>query len=114
MSEGLDPKDVGRVLNNYLDGMTGAVKRYEGTVDKFIGDAVFAIWNAPLDVEDYATKAVRCALDLDTFTESFRIKMNAEGIPLGVTRIGVHTGAAARSAISAPATGSAIRPPATR
>jgi class 3 adenylate cyclase/CHASE2 domain-containing sensor protein len=95
MAEGLDPKDVGRVLNNYLDGMTGAIKKHDGTIDKFIGDAVFALWNAPLDVADYATKAVRCALDMDVFTESFRLKMNAEGIPLSYTRIGVHAGAAA-------------------
>ena len=95
MSEGLDSRDVGHLLNNYLDGMTSTVKKYDGTVDKFIGDAVFAIFNAPLDVDDHATKAVRCMLDLDTFTESFRKKMNAEGIPLGVTRIGVNTGVAA-------------------
>ena len=95
MAEGLDSKDVGRVLNGYLDGMTSAVQKHDGTVDKFIGDAVFALWNAPLDVADYATKAVRCALDMDAFTESFRLKMNAEGIPLGITRIGVHAGAAA-------------------
>ncbi len=95
MSEHLDPKDVGRVLNDYLDGMTAAVQAQDGTVDKFIGDAVFAIWNAPLDVPDYPTKAVRCALQMDAFTERFRAQMNAEGIPLGVTRIGVHSGAAA-------------------
>jgi class 3 adenylate cyclase/CHASE2 domain-containing sensor protein len=95
MAEGLDSKDVGRVLNSYLDGMTAAVRKHEGTIDKFIGDAVFALWNAPLDVPDYATKAVRCALDMDIFTEEFRKRMNAEGIPLSYTRIGVHAGAAA-------------------
>jgi class 3 adenylate cyclase len=95
MAEKLDPKDVGRVLNSYLDGMTAAVQTYDGTVDKYIGDAVFALWNAPVDVDDYATKAVRCALDMDAFTESFRKQMNDEGIPLGMTRIGVHAGAAA-------------------
>ncbi|MEI9886957.1 MAG: adenylate/guanylate cyclase domain-containing protein [Rhizomicrobium sp.] len=114
MSEGLDPKDVGRVLNNYLDGMTGAIKKHDGTIDKFIGDAVFALWNAPLDVPDYGTKAVRCALDMDLFTESFRIKMNAEGIPLSYTRIGVHAGAAAvgnfgsRDRLSYTASGDAV------
>jgi adenylate cyclase len=95
MSEGLDSRDVGRLLNEYLDGMTSTVQKYDGTVDKFIGDAVFAIFNAPLDVEDHATKAVHCMLDLDTFTEGFRKKMNEEGIPLGLTRIGVNTGVAA-------------------
>jgi len=83
------------VLNSYLDGMTAAVQKHEGTIDKYIGDAVFALWNAPVDVADYATKAVRCALDMDAFTEKFRAQMQAEGIPLGITRIGVHAGAAA-------------------
>jgi adenylate cyclase len=95
MAEGLDSKDVGRVLNSYLDGMTAAIQKHEGTIDKFIGDAVFALWNAPLDVADYATKSVLCALEMDRFTESFRKQMNAEGIPLSYTRIGVHAGAAA-------------------
>ena len=95
MAEGLDSEDVGRLLNDYLDGMTAAVKKHEGFVDKFIGDAVFAIFNAPADVADHATKCVRCMLDLDSFTESFRVQKNAEGIPLGLTRIGGHTGTAA-------------------
>jgi class 3 adenylate cyclase/CHASE2 domain-containing sensor protein len=95
MSEGLDSRDVGRLLNSYLDGMTSTIQKYDGTVDKFIGDSVFAIFNAPLDVEDHATKTVRCMLDLDVFTEEFRRKSNEEGIPLGVTRIGVNTGVAA-------------------
>src|SRR4029077_2113716 len=93
--EGLDSKDVGRILNAYLDGMTSTVQKFDGTVDKFIGDSVFAIFNAPLDVEDHATKGVRCMLEMDKLTEEFRQKMNAEGIPLGVTRIGVNTGIAA-------------------
>jgi len=95
MSEGLDSKDVGRILNAYLDGMTSTVQKFDGTVDKFIGDSVFAIFNAPLDVEDHATKGVMCMLEMDRLTEEFRRKMNAEGIPLGVTRIGVNTGIAA-------------------
>jgi class 3 adenylate cyclase/CHASE2 domain-containing sensor protein len=95
LAEGLDSQEVGRILNNYLDGMTSAVKVHQGYVDKFIGDAVMAIFNAPVDVEDHATKCVRCMLDLDTFTETYRKRMNAEGVPLGITRIGVHSGAAA-------------------
>jgi class 3 adenylate cyclase len=94
MSEGLDPKEVGRIINAYLDGMTKLVHKYDATVDKFIGDAVFAIFNAPLDIEDHPTKCVSCMLDMDVFTEEFRKQMNAEGVPLGLTRIGVHTGVA--------------------
>jgi adenylate cyclase len=95
MSEGLDSKDVGHILNRYLDGMTSTVKKFDGTVDKFIGDSVFAIFNAPLDVDDHPTKAVRCMLEMDRFTESFRKKIHEEGVPLGETRIGVNTGIAA-------------------
>ena len=95
LAEGLDSQEVGRILNDYLDGMTSAVKKHEGFVDKFIGDAVMAIFNAPADVEDHAAKCVRCMIDLDTFTEEFRARMNAAGVPLGITRIGAHSGAAA-------------------
>jgi len=63
-------------------------------VDKFIGDAVFAIFNAPTEQADHPERAVKCALDIDEFAERFRRARNAEGIPLGVTRIGVHTGQA--------------------
>jgi adenylate cyclase len=74
--------------------MTAIVMKHDGMVDKFIGDAVFAIFNAPLDLPDHAQKAVRCMLEMDRFAEDFRHKQNAHGIPLGVTRIGVHTGVA--------------------
>ncbi|MGA1528242.1 MAG: adenylate/guanylate cyclase domain-containing protein, partial [Burkholderiaceae bacterium] len=67
---------------------------HAGTVDKFIGDAVMAVFNAPIPQSDHVARAVRCALELDLFCESFREKMNAEGIPIGVTRIGIHTGVA--------------------
>ena len=94
MSEQIDAIQLAHVLNNYLDGMTNLVMKHGGMVDKFIGDAVFAIFNAPLDLADHQSKAVRCMLDMDTFSEEYRKKQNAEGVPLGVTRIGVHTGVA--------------------
>jgi class 3 adenylate cyclase/CHASE2 domain-containing sensor protein len=93
MSEKMESKVLAHLLNAYLDGMTNIVLKYDGMVDKFIGDAVFAIFNAPVDLPDHAQKAVLCALEMDRFTESFRAEQNKVGIPLGVTRIGVHTGA---------------------
>jgi adenylate cyclase len=94
MSELLESKELARLLNAYLDGITEIVLKLDGMVDKYIGDAVFAIFNAPVDLPDHAERAVRCALEVDRFAESFRIKENANGIPLGITRIGVHTGPA--------------------
>jgi len=94
VSEFMEGKDLALMLNAYLEGMTSIVLRHEGMVDKFIGDAVFAIFNAPVDLEDHAQRAVQCALDMDDFAENFRREQNAKGVDFGLTRIGVHTGAA--------------------
>jgi class 3 adenylate cyclase len=94
MSELLESKDLSRLLNSYLDGITQIILKLDGMVDKYIGDAVFAIFNAPVDLPDHAERAVLCALEIDKFCEAFRKEENAKGIPLGVTRIGVHTGPA--------------------
>jgi adenylate cyclase len=94
MSEKMESQELTRLLNAYLDGMTDIVMRHGGMVDKFIGDSVFAIFNAPLDQPDHAQQAVLCMLAMDKFSEEFRRQEQARGIPLGVTRIGVHTGPA--------------------
>ena len=62
MSEGLDAQALTHFMNAYLTPMTDAILDEEGTVDKYIGDAIVAFWNAPLDVRDHAAKAVRAAL----------------------------------------------------
>ena len=94
MSEKIDAIQLAQVLNSYLDGMTNLVMKHGGMVDKFIGDAVFAIFNAPLDLADHQSKAVQCMLEMDSFSQEYRKKQHADNVPLGVTRIGVHTGVA--------------------
>jgi class 3 adenylate cyclase len=94
MSEKIEAIQLAHVLNSYLDGMTNLVMKHGGMVDKFIGDAVFAIFNAPLDLADHQSKAVQCMLEMDSFSQEYRKKQHAEGVPLGITRIGVHTGVA--------------------
>ncbi len=64
LSEGLDPTEVVEILNKYLERTTKAVFDHGGTVDKFIGDATMAIFNAPLDLDDYVLNAVRTGLDM--------------------------------------------------
>ncbi len=92
--ESLAPAVIVSLLNEYLDEMTRIVFRWHGTVDKVVGDAVHAIFGAPQEQSDHATRAIACAMEMDQFAESFRRQKNAENIPLGVTRIGVHTGLA--------------------
>jgi adenylate cyclase len=94
LSEKLSSDKLAEVLNEYLDGACKIILRYDGTVDKFIGDAIMSIFNAPLAQSDHADRAVKCALELDAYAEAFRKRQNDAGVPLGVTRIGVHTGVA--------------------
>ena len=92
MSEKLAAADLATLLNAYLDGMSRIVLDHGGTLDKFIGDAVVALFGAPVDQADHARRAIECALALDVFAEDFRRRHTAEG--LGATRIGVHSGEA--------------------
>lgn len=94
MSEKLDSHVLARLLNTYFDGVTSLVLSHEGMVDKFIGDAVFAIFNAPVDLDNHHEHAVRCGLEIDAFCQEFRKQQKEAGIDMGVTRVGIHTGAA--------------------
>jgi adenylate cyclase len=94
LSEGMDSHLLGAVLNAYLDGVTQIVLRHEGMVDKFIGDSVFAIFNAPVDLPNHAQHAVQSALEIDDFCSAFSEEQKAKGIDFGITRIGIHTGIA--------------------
>jgi adenylate cyclase len=62
LSEGLDAQELTQFMNAFLTPMTDAILDHEGTIDKYVGDAIVAFWNAPLDVPDHAVKAVNAAL----------------------------------------------------
>jgi class 3 adenylate cyclase len=87
-----EPDVVLPLLNEYLESMVGIVFRHEGTVDKFVGDAVHVIFGAPIAQPDHAARAVACALEMDAFAHAFAAEKRASGIPLGETRIGVNSG----------------------
>src|SRR4030095_7559224 len=76
------------LLNDYFSVATGHVFDTGGTLIKYIGDAIFAIWGAPLHMEDHATPACRAALGMARLQEAMADR------PAGklITRIGVHTG----------------------
>ena len=64
MSEKLEPEEVIEIMNKALTIQADAVKANEGMVDKYIGDAMMAVWNAPVDVEDHEQKAIKTALQI--------------------------------------------------
>lgn len=75
MSESLQPEQVVEILNEYLSLTTGAIFKNGGTLDKFIGDATMAVFNAPFDLEDYIYKAVCTALDIAAGSEELEKKL---------------------------------------
>jgi len=92
--ETLEPDVLGPLLNDYLTGMTDIVFAYDGTVAKIVGDALHVLFGAPGEQPDHATRAVKCALALDEYAQSFRESWHENGVAMGATRIGVHAGPA--------------------
>jgi class 3 adenylate cyclase len=92
--EKLDPAVVVSVMNEYIGGVSAIVFEHGGTVDTVVGDAVHAIFGAPLEQPDHAASGVACALAVDAFACNFVEEKAGENIPIGITRIGVHTGSA--------------------
>ncbi len=88
------PADLARVLNGYLDHIVEAVMTSGGVVDKIVGDAVHALFSTPIEDPDHRRTALRCALSIRERTEAYRRMMAAEGVAIGVTRIGVNSGPA--------------------
>jgi adenylate cyclase len=89
-----EPARVVPVLNDYLDGLVRVAFRFEGTVDKIIGDAIHVIFGAPVAMPDHCQRAVACALALDAFARAFAARQQDGGLPFGRTRIGVNSGIA--------------------
>jgi adenylate cyclase len=86
------PEELIAVLDGYFEGVASIVVRNGGMIDKFVGDAVHAFFNMPLDVESHADRAVACAVEIVRWTERHRRDGLAGRIRLGRTRIGIETG----------------------
>ena len=87
-----DPQGLGKLINRYMTPMTDLVMRKEGTIDKYIGDALMAIWNAPLDVDNHAQLAIDTAMEMEVELKKLNKELKADGLmELGVG-IGINTG----------------------
>lgn len=91
-SENLSPTELADVLNAYLNTMTQIVQKQRGTIDKYIGDAIMAFWNAPIDLPDHATRAVQTALDMQAALPRLNEEFAARGWPHVKIGVGVNTG----------------------
>ncbi|MBL8934326.1 MAG: GAF domain-containing protein [Archangium sp.] len=94
LSAAMKPEEVVRFLNQFFQEAVDAIERNHGTVDKFIGDCVMALWGAPLPKEGDARNACRAALEL--IERASRIRVGGKQLEIGV---GVHTGPAVVGAL---------------
>ena len=92
LSERMDPKWVVSILNRYLSTMVTIVKKYGGTVDEFIGDAVFVLFGAPTWQDDDAQRAVACAVEMQLAMAAVNEHNRTDGLPEVEMGIGLHTG----------------------
>jgi adenylate cyclase len=90
MSETMSPSSVGLLLNDYLSRMTDVIFKYEGTLDKYIGDAIMAVFGAPLDMPDHAVRAIKAALEMQERLAEWNADRK-EG-PAFKIRIGINSG----------------------
>jgi adenylate cyclase len=92
LTERLGPEATIALLDRYIDTVAGIIVSHGGMVDKIVGDAVHAFFNAPLDLPDHADKAVACARAIIEATEELRRDRMLASAQLGRTRIGIETG----------------------
>ena len=92
MSETLEPEEVTYIMNKALTAQQSAVQKHGGMVDKYIGDAMMAIFNAPLDLDKHENKAIDCALDIQKNMETLNLEMAEKNLPPVAIGIGINTG----------------------
>lgn len=92
ISEHLSPEALAAFLNNYFTAMTEIIQEKEGIVDKYVGDAIIAFWNAPLPQEDHGIRAVDAALRCQATLAQLRLRFHNEIGKDVFMRIGINTG----------------------
>lgn len=92
LMESIDPGEAVAMLNGYLDQMINIAFRFDGTLDRIVGDSVAIVFSAPVPQADHQARALACALEMDAFATAYADLERAKGMNLGKTRIGIHSG----------------------
>lgn len=93
ISETMSPQDLMEHLSNYLSELVPIITEHQGTVDKYIGDAILAFWGAPLHIEEPCLYAVETAIDIQNKLKILNEQWVKDGKPAFKTRVGIHFGA---------------------
>lgn len=91
ISETIEPSRLVQLLNTYLTAITDIIMNHGGTVDKYVGDAVVAFWNAPIPVADHASKSVQAALACQAELSKLQMQFESDFGVTVKTRIGINT-----------------------
>ncbi len=102
LSEAMDALDVVGILNRYLTLVSGAIFANRGTLDKFVGDAAMAIYNAPLELDDYTYRAVKTAIDISAHADEIAEELQRQYGKTVRFGIGINCGEAIVGNIGAP------------
>lgn len=94
MTHRAGPEELVAMLDQYFEGVAAIVVAHGGMIDKIVGDAVHALFNAPLDLDEHPQRAVECALAIHAWTEDYRERPLPVASGFGRTRIGIETGRA--------------------
>ena len=89
---GSDVQGLTKIMNRYMTAMTRKILENKGTLDKYIGDAQMAFWNAPVNNADHAKLAVKTAIEMMDSLDDFNKEITAEGIPAFGMGLGINTG----------------------
>ncbi|HTV20445.1 MAG TPA: adenylate/guanylate cyclase domain-containing protein [Polyangiaceae bacterium] len=92
MSDGAAPEPLVEMLNEYFELMVETLFKYEGTLDKFMGDGIMALWGAPVVTKDDAVRSVECALEQMEVLRAFNSRRRSRDMPPLDIGIGIHTG----------------------
>lgn len=92
LADRLAPEDTVSIINNFLGDMTDVIFQHQGTINEFIGDAILAIFGAPLRLADHAERAVACALDMQLAMEHVNASNRKVGLPVVQMGISLHSG----------------------
>jgi adenylate cyclase len=92
ISEAMSAHDLVELLNEYFTDMVGIVIQEDGVVDKYIGDAIMAVFGAPVPKTDDAKRAVRAAVRMRAALVELNVRLEKKGKPVIKTGIGIHTG----------------------
>jgi len=92
ISEGLDPKELSKLMNEFLTPLTQVIYRHRGTIDKYMGDCIMAFWGAPMSDPQHARSAVLAGLEMQATMSSLEPQFKARGWPQLYIGVGVNTG----------------------